>query len=161
VHNKNGCTRVYVIIGLVSYLPKVGGSVASFIVSLVLIYFIFQSGKNKIQMYKHKIKIQPNNVCINYCINKTWFSKSVSPNKRWVPQTKNLQIIVSYDKNSLILTSFTFPETSSSSEKQATGPGLLKDSPYSISLKVYIPIPRSCRNIFRLCRDDNKRCIFT
>jgi hypothetical protein len=23
-----------------------------------------------------------------------------------------------------------------------------------------IPIPRSCRNIFRLCRDDNKRCIF-
>jgi hypothetical protein len=31
-------------------------------------------------------------------------------------------------------------------------PGLLKDSPYSISLKVYIPIPISCRNIFRLCR---------
>ena len=29
------------------------------------------------------------------------------------------------------------------------------------SLKVYIPIPRSCRNIFRLCRDDDKRCIFT
>ena len=28
---------------------------------------------------------------------------------------------------------FWFPETSSSSEKQATGPGLLKDSPYSIS----------------------------
>jgi hypothetical protein len=26
--------------------------------------------------------------------------------------------------------------------------------------KVYIPIPRSCRNIFRLCRDDDKRCIF-
>ena len=26
-----------------------------------------------------------------------------------------------------------FPETSSSFEKQATGPGLLKDSPYSIS----------------------------
>ena len=22
--------------------------------------------------------------------------------------------------------------------------------------KVFIPIPRSCRNIFRLCRDDNK-----
>jgi hypothetical protein len=87
------------------------------------IYFIFQSGKNKIQMYTHKIKIQPNNVCINYCINKTWFSKSVSPKKRWVPQTKKLQIIVSYDKNSRILTSFTFPETSSSSEKQATGPG--------------------------------------
>jgi hypothetical protein len=49
----------------------------------------------------------------------TWFSKSVSPKKRWVPQTKKLQIIVSYDKNSLILTSFTFHETSSSSEKQA------------------------------------------
>ena len=28
-------------------------------------------------------------------------------------------------------------------------------------LKVYIPITRSCRNIFRLCRDDDKRCIFT
>jgi hypothetical protein len=28
-------------------------------------------------------------------------------------------------------------------------------------LKVYIPIPRSCRNIFRFCRDDNKRWIFT
>jgi hypothetical protein len=28
---------------------------------------------------------------------------------------------------------FWFPETSSSSEKQATGPGLYKDSPYSIS----------------------------
>ena len=28
------------------------------------------------------------------------------------------------------------------------------------SLKVYIPIPRSCQNIFRLCRDDNKRWIF-
>jgi hypothetical protein len=28
--------RVYVIIGLVSYLPKVGGSVVSFIVSLAL-----------------------------------------------------------------------------------------------------------------------------
>jgi hypothetical protein len=27
-------------------------------------------------------------------------------------------------------------------------------------LKVYIPIPRSCRNIFCLCRDDNKRWIF-
>ena len=26
--------------------------------------------------------------------------------------------------------------------------------------KVYIPIPRSCRNIFRLCRNDYKRCIF-
>ena len=26
--------------------------------------------------------------------------------------------------------------------------------------KVYIPIPRSCRNVFRLCRDDVKRCIF-
>ena len=26
--------------------------------------------------------------------------------------------------------------------------------------KNYIPIPRSCRNIFRLCRDDNKRWIF-
>ena len=26
--------------------------------------------------------------------------------------------------------------------------------------KVYIPIPRSCRNIFHLCRDDDKRCIF-
>ena len=37
---------------------------------------------------------------------------------------------------------------------------LLKDSPYSISYKVYNPIPRSCRNIFRLCRDDNKRSIF-
>jgi hypothetical protein len=36
VHNKNGCTRVYVIIGLVSYLPKVGGSVASVTVSLAL-----------------------------------------------------------------------------------------------------------------------------
>jgi hypothetical protein len=30
------CTRVYVIIGLVSYLPKVGGSVASFIDGLAL-----------------------------------------------------------------------------------------------------------------------------
>ena len=27
-------------------------------------------------------------------------------------------------------------------------------------LKVYIPIPRSCRNIFRLCRKDYKRWIF-
>ena len=27
-------------------------------------------------------------------------------------------------------------------------------------LKSYIPISRSCRNIFRLCRDDNKRWIF-
>jgi hypothetical protein len=72
------------------------------------IYFIFQSGKNKIQMYTHKIKIQPNNVCINYWISKTWFSKSVSPKKRWVPQTKKLQIIVSYDKNSLILTTSHF-----------------------------------------------------
>jgi hypothetical protein len=26
--------------------------------------------------------------------------------------------------------------------------------------KVYIPIPRSCRNIFRLCRKNYKRCIF-
>ena len=26
--------------------------------------------------------------------------------------------------------------------------------------KVYIPIPRSCRNIFRLCRKDYKRWIF-
>jgi hypothetical protein len=26
--------------------------------------------------------------------------------------------------------------------------------------KVYIPILRYCRNIFRLCRDDDKRCIF-
>jgi hypothetical protein len=43
---------------------------------------------------------------------------------------------------------FWFPETSSSSEKQATGPGLWTDSPYSISWKVYIPIPRSCRNVF-------------
>jgi hypothetical protein len=33
---------------------------------------------------------------------------TVSPQKRWVPQTKKLQIIVSYGKNSLILTSFTF-----------------------------------------------------
>ena len=30
------CIRVYVIIGFVSYLPKVSGSVASFIVSLAL-----------------------------------------------------------------------------------------------------------------------------
>jgi hypothetical protein len=89
-------------------------------------------GKNKIQMFTHKIKIQPNNVYINYCINKTWFSKSWSPNKKWVPQTEKLQIIVSYDKNSLILTSFTLPETSSSSEKQATGSGLWKDSPYQV-----------------------------
>jgi hypothetical protein len=29
-----------------------------------------------------------------------------------------------------------------------------------IPFKVYIPIPRSCRNIFRLCRNDYKRCIF-
>ena len=36
MHKKNGCTQVYVIIGFVSYLPKVGGSVASFIVSLAL-----------------------------------------------------------------------------------------------------------------------------
>ena len=27
-------------------------------------------------------------------------------------------------------------------------------------LKSYIPIRRSCRNIFRLCRNDYKRCIF-
>ena len=46
------------------------------------------------------------------------------------------------------------------SEKQATGPGLLKDSPHSIPLKNYIPIPRYCQNIFRLCRDDNKQWIF-
>ena len=26
--------------------------------------------------------------------------------------------------------------------------------------KVYISIPRSCRNIFRLCRKDYKQCIF-
>jgi GH15 family glucan-1,4-alpha-glucosidase len=26
--------------------------------------------------------------------------------------------------------------------------------------KVYIPIPRSCRNVFRLCRNDCKRCVF-
>jgi hypothetical protein len=37
----------------------------------------------------------------------------------------------------------------------------MKNSPYSISYKDYIPIPRSCRNIFRLCRDDDKRYIFT
>ena len=36
MHKKNGCTQVYVIIGFVSYLSKVGGSVASFIVSLAL-----------------------------------------------------------------------------------------------------------------------------
>ena len=71
------------------------------------IYFIFQLGKNKIQMYTHKIKIQPNNVYINYCINKTWFSKSVSPKKRWVPQTKSYRCQSERDKEStmaLILT---------------------------------------------------------
>ena len=65
-------------------------------------------------------------------------------------------------KNKLSLWKFIINNspTSSLSEKQATEPGLLKDSPYSISLQVYILIPRSCRNIFRLCRDDNKRWIF-
>jgi hypothetical protein len=38
--------------------------------------------------------------------------------------------------------------------------GYQKDCSYSISKKVYIPILRSCRNIFRLCRNDYKRCIF-
>jgi len=40
------------------------------------------------------------------------------------------------------------------------GPGLYTDSPYSISNKVYIPISRSCRNIFCLCRYNGERCIF-
>jgi hypothetical protein len=34
------CIRMHVIIGLVSYLPKVGGSVASFIVVLALAWSI-------------------------------------------------------------------------------------------------------------------------
>jgi hypothetical protein len=38
--------------------------------------------------------------------------------------------------------------------------GYQKDCSYSISKKVYIPILRSCRNIFRLCRNDYKRVIF-
>ena len=76
------CTRVYVIIGLVSYLPKVGGSVAPFIVSLALacsIAFWVQPG---LCLYKYT----------------AWIHIIVYPEFSYVFQYTNTGIIISIQK---------------------------------------------------------------